>query len=87
MYRKTKAMKEAEERVGATISEYLISEMPRIGITGCADRLGVSKATLGYWILKLRLRRETVLLRPGEVIYVQSSDGEQRKVALRNPIE
>lgn len=87
MIRKTKKMTQIEERVGMPLSDYLIEQLPRVGLSECADQLGVSKATLGYWILKFQLRRETVVLRPGEEAFVRTPDGSYRKAQLSAPIE
>ena len=36
-----------------------------------ADELGVSKATLGYWLLKLGISVRRVALAPGETLEVK----------------
>ena len=41
------------------------------GLTATADELGVSKATLGYWLLKLGINVQRVALAPGETIEVK----------------
>ena len=41
------------------------------GLSSTADRLGVSKATLGYWLLKLGINVRRVALAPGETIEIK----------------
>jgi len=41
------------------------------GLTASADQLGVSKATLGYWLLKLGINVRRVALAPGDSIEVK----------------
>ena len=40
------------------------------GLTDTANELGLSKATLGYWLLKLQIRVVRVALKPDEEIRV-----------------
>ena len=42
-----------------------------IGLTGTARDLGISKATLGYWVLKLRIEVLRVALAPGETLEIK----------------
>ena len=42
-----------------------------VGLTGAAKRLGVSKATLSYWLLKLGIEIRRVALAPGEEIEIR----------------
>ena len=41
------------------------------GLTATADTLGVSKATLGYWMLKMGINVKRVALAPGEILEVK----------------
>jgi len=41
------------------------------GLTGTAQTLEVSKATLGYWLLKLGINVRRVALAPGESLEVK----------------
>ena len=44
------------------------------GLTATADYLGVSKATLGYWLLKFRIDVRRVALAPGDTMQVYRID-------------
>ena len=41
------------------------------GLSASAEELGVSKATLGYWLLKLGINVRRVALAPGESLEVK----------------
>ena len=52
--------------------ESLLPEMVNErGLSSTADDLGVSKATLGYWLLKLGISVRRVALAPGETLEVK----------------
>ena len=52
--------------------ERLLPEMVNEkGLSATADELGVSKATLGYWLLKLGINVRRVALAPGETLEVK----------------
>ena len=52
--------------------ERLLPEMVNeIGLSSNAEELGVSKATLGYWLLKLGINVRRVALAPGETLEVK----------------
>jgi len=40
-------------------------------LSATAEELGVSKATLGYWLLKLGINVRRVALAPGETLEVK----------------
>ena len=71
MRRKTKKMLAVEERLGEQL-EYALPELvTENGLTATADYLGVSKATLGYWLLKLDIIVRRVALAPGDTLEVK----------------
>lgn len=71
MARKTRLMREVEERYQRQL-EYLVPEKVNdLGLSATASELGVSKATLGYWILKLGINVRRVALAPGETLEVK----------------
>ena len=52
--------------------ERLLPEMVNeVGLSSTAEALGVSKATLGYWLLKLGINVRRVALAPGETLEVK----------------
>ncbi len=71
MARKTRLMRDVEERYQRQL-EYLVPEkVNELGLSATASELGVSKATLGYWILKLGINVRRVALAPGETLEVK----------------
>lgn len=70
MPKKTKLMRDVEQRTGQPIESLLPRIVAEQGLTGASNELGVSKATIGYWMLKLGIRTERVALAPGEEIVV-----------------
>lgn len=68
--RKTKLMLSVEERFGKPLEELIPPMVNELGLTNTADEFGVSKATLGYWLLKLGIRVRRLAVRPGETIEV-----------------
>jgi hypothetical protein len=57
----------------------LVSEQ---GLSRSADALGVHKATLAYWLLKMGIQTATVALAPGEKLEITRKDG--RVVRIKN---
>ena len=74
MYRKkTKKMGAVEEKFGNDLEIMLPPLVTENGLSATADSLGVSKATLGYWLLKLGINVQRVALAPGETIEVKKA--------------
>ena len=71
MRRKTKKMRSVEQRFKQPLEKMLPPLVTEIGLSATADRLGVSKATLGYWLLKLRIDVQRVALAPGESVEIR----------------
>lgn len=70
MARKTKLMLRVEREFDRPL-ERLLPELVNVqGLTSTADTLGVSKATLGYWMLKMGINVHRVAVAPGEVLEV-----------------
>ena len=65
MTRKTKKMIAVEEKFHQPLEKILPEMVTAEGLSSTADRLGVSKATLGYWLLKLGINVRRVALAPG----------------------
>ena len=71
MARQTKLMQQVEDKYGQTLDRLLPELVNEHGLSATADRLGVSKATLGYWLLKLGISVRRVALAPGEILEVK----------------
>ncbi|KKN78127.1 hypothetical protein LCGC14_0353540 [marine sediment metagenome] len=68
---KTKKMISVEQHFEEGLETLLPKMITARGLTATADQLGVSKATLGYWLLKLRIDVKRVALAPGDTLTVQ----------------
>ena len=73
MVRKTKLMLKVEKQFQRPLDKLLPERVNEIGLSQTADELGVSKATLGYWLLKLGINVRRVALSPGETLEVKRS--------------
>ena len=71
MIRKTKKMKAVEDRFNQPLERMLPEMITEQGLSSTAEQLGVSKATLGYWLLKLGINVRRVALAPGESLEVK----------------
>ena len=71
MARKTKLMLKVEESHQRSLERLLPEMVNEKGLSVTADELGVSKATLGYWLLKLGINVRRVALAPGETLEVK----------------
>ena len=69
--RKTKKMVAVEEKFHQPLEKMLPEMVTEQGLSHTADELGVSKATLGYWLLKLGITVRRVALAPGESLEVK----------------
>ena len=66
MLRDTKLTRAAEERFHRPLVDVLVDLYNRLGFTGMATELGVSRSTIWYWLLRCGIEIKTVALRPGE---------------------
>jgi len=71
--RKSKLMLKVEQERGDILENLIPELVNRMGKTGAADELGVSKATLGYWVLKLQLNDYHLMTRPGDTVEIKRS--------------
>lgn len=71
MTRKTRKMSAVEEQFHQPLEKILPELVTEKGLSATAEQLGVSKATLGYWLLKLGINVRRVALAPGESIEVK----------------
>ena len=72
--RKTKKMLAVEERFRQPLEKKPPEMVTEQGLTATADYLGVSKATLGYWLLKFRIDVRRVALAPGDSLQITRLD-------------
>ena len=73
MYRKTKLMRQVEDRMGQPLERLLPRLINDIGLTEAAQEMGVSKATIGYWMLKMGIHVERVAVMPGDQLVVKKT--------------
>ncbi len=71
MHRKTKKMAAVQERFNQPLEKMLPTLVTERGLSATAEELGVSKATLGYWLLKLGINVQRIALAPGESIEIK----------------
>ena len=71
MARKTKLMLRVEREHGRPLEKLLPEMVNERGLSTTAADLQVSKATLGYWLLKLGISVRRVALAPGETLEVK----------------
>ena len=65
---KTKKMIQVEKKWREPLETLLPKMVTAHGLTGTSERLRVSKATLGYWLLKLGINVKRVALAPGDTL-------------------
>ena len=71
MARKTKLMLRVEETHQRPLERLLPEMVNELGLSLTAQELDVSKATLGYWLLKLQINVRRVALAPGETLEIK----------------
>ena len=71
MARKTKLMLRVEQDYQRSLERLLPEMVNEKGLSMSAQEMGVSKATLGYWLLKLGINVRRVALAPGETLEVK----------------
>ena len=71
MARKTRLMIEVEEKYQQPLERLLPEMINERGLSSTALSLDVTKATLGYWLLKLGINVRRVALAPGESLEVK----------------
>lgn len=69
--RKTKLMQRVERDQQQPLERLLPEMVNEMGLSATAEELRVSKATLGYWLLKLGINVRRVALAPGETLEVK----------------
>ncbi len=69
--KKTKLMRSVEEKQGRPLENLVPDLVNQLGMSRAATQLGVSPATLGYWMLKMGIQYRRVALADGETIEVR----------------
>tara|TARA_B100001996_G_scaffold125724_1_gene95263 strand:- start:296 stop:535 length:240 start_codon:yes stop_codon:yes gene_type:complete len=71
--KKSKKMLQVEKKYRRSLERMLPEMINDIGLTATADELGIGKALLGYWLLKLQIRVERVALGPNDKLEIVKS--------------
>ena len=71
MVKKTKLMHRVEGKFQRPLEKLLPELYNERGLSGTAEVLGVSKATMVYWLLKFSINVRRVALAPGETLEVR----------------
>ena len=69
--RKTKLMRNVEAQFQRPVESLVPELVNEHGLTQAANHLGVSAATLGYWMLKMGIRYRRVAVTADETIEVK----------------
>ena len=64
-------MQRVEKEFQRPLERLLPEKVNEVGLSATADELGISKATLSYWLLKLGINVRRVALAPGETLEVK----------------
>lgn len=67
----TTKMRRVEATLGGTFPDVLPRLITERGLSKTAEHLGISKATLGYWLLKFRIQVHRVALGPFDVLEIR----------------
>ena len=71
LVRKTKLMKQVEAKFQRPLENLLLELVNQHGLSHAAVELGVSTATVGYWMLKLGIRYRRVAVNADETLEVK----------------
>ena len=71
MARKTPLMLRVEEQYKRPLEKLLPGIVNEKGLSATAQEFDVSKATLGYWLLKLGINVRRAALAPGETLEIK----------------
>ena len=72
MLKKSKKMLQVEGNIGKPLEDALPSLVTELGLTGAANKLGLCKATLNYWLLKFGISVRRVALKPGDSLEIST---------------
>ncbi|MSQ33410.1 MAG: hypothetical protein EXR60_03175 [Dehalococcoidia bacterium] len=71
MMRKTRLMRQVEDRYQRPLEKLLPEMYNEKGLPAMADELGISRGTLWYWLLKFGIHLRRVAIAPGETLEVK----------------
>lgn len=71
MVRKTRLMRQVEEKYQRPLEKLLPEMYNEKGLPAMADELGISRGTLWYWLLKFGIHLRRVAVAPGETLEVK----------------
>lgn len=54
--------------------DFLCDKIPKLGMTVACGLLGVAPSYMNRWLLVLGLRKQVVILKPGEFVEVKNGD-------------
>jgi len=72
MLKKSKKMLQVEGNIGKPLEDALPSLVTELWLTGAANKLGLGKATLNYWLLKFGISVRRVALKPGDSLEIST---------------
>jgi len=73
MVRKTRLMRQVEAQFGQPLEKLLPEMYNEMGLPAMAEKLGVSRGTVWYWLLKFGVSVQRVALAPGESLVIRRS--------------
>ena len=68
--RKSKKMLQVEKKYKRSLERLLPELINDYGLTSTASELGIGKALLGYWLLKLQIRVVRIALAPNQKVEI-----------------
>lgn len=72
---KTKLMQRVEIERKRPLERLLPEMVNEMGLSATAEELGISSATISYWLLKLGITIKRVALAPGETLEIKRISG------------
>ena len=84
-HKNTALIRSIEAREGKPLIDILQSGYNAEGLVPLATRLGVSRSTVWYWLLRCRLELHKVALRPGERLEIIKAVPTPRAVVAPAP--
>ena len=80
--RKSAKMRQVEQERGRPIECLLANRVQEVGMSAASDELGISKASISYWLMKLDVTVERVALLPGDIVEIKRGDAWARDAVM-----